>query len=424
MRLRDDDPVWERHSGRDGHRGPEWGPGDGPRAAEFYRSLAGNARLIFDLLMDHPGEQMDSEWIAAQIRGRGRDGNGGQAGHVVAGSLRVTGGLAAAAGRRFPFYWWEAEDGSASFYAMKPLVAQLFRDARQLARPGFAGAAAGADWTATEVAAIVDDYLAMLAAEAAGQRYSKTGHRRALKLRLSANRSDSAIEFKHQNISAVMIMLGLPYIRGYKPMGNFQEALSAEIQRRLQEDPALLSQMQSRPADVLPASPLQRTDPPQRAAGTREQAPVANRPGRHPDYGLLHEENTRRGAAGEQLVIDYERTWLTGHGRGDLADRVRWTAREDGDGLGYDVQSYGIDGDERYIEVKTTALGALTPFYLSSAELEFAGCHVQSYVLYRVYDVLAWPPRFFALQGNDLAQLELTPVTYRACLPAQISMRT
>ena len=103
---------------------------------------------------------------------------------------------------------------------------------------------------------------------------------------------------------------------------------------------------------------------------------------------------------------------------------MRWTAREDGDGLGYDVLSYGIDGDERYIEVKTTALGALTPFYLSSAELEFAGCHVQSYVLYRVYDVLARPPRFFALQGNDLAQLELTPVTYRACLPAQISMRT
>ena len=43
----DDDPVWERHSGRDGQRGPEWGPGDGPRASEFYRSLAGNARLIF-----------------------------------------------------------------------------------------------------------------------------------------------------------------------------------------------------------------------------------------------------------------------------------------------------------------------------------------------------------------------------------------
>ena len=104
----------------------------------------------------------------------------------------------------------------------------------------------------------------------------------------------------------------------------------------------------------------------------------------------------------EQLVVDYEHTWLREQGRSDLADRVRWTAREDGDGLGYDVLSYSIDGHERYIEVKTTALGALTPFYLSSAELEFARCHPQTYALYRVYAVLATPPRFFALPaGSD-----------------------
>ena len=103
----------------------------------------------------------------------------------------------------------------------------------------------------------------------------------------------------------------------------------------------------------------------------------------------------------------------------DVADRVRWTARDDGDGLGYDVLSYTIDGHERYIEVKTTALGALTPFYLSSAELQFARSHPQSYALYRVYAVDARPPRFFALQGNDILQLELIPVTYRACVPAE-----
>jgi hypothetical protein len=247
----------------------------------------------------------------------------------------------------------------------------------------------------------------------------KTEHRRALRQRLSANRTNSAIEYKHQNISAVMIELGLPYIRGYTPMGNRQEALAIEIQRRLQADPALLSRLQSKPTDALPASPLQRTEPPQRAAGNRERASAGNRPGRHPDYGLLQAENTKRGATGERLVVDYERTWLRGHGRGDLADRVRWTARDDGDGLGYDVLSYTIDGHERYIEVKTTALGALTPFYLSSAELQFARSHPQSYALYRVYAVDARPPRFFALQGNDILQLELIPVTYRACVPAE-----
>jgi hypothetical protein len=214
-----------------------------------------------------------------------------------------------------------------------------------------------------------------------------------------------------------MITLGLPYIRGYKPMGNFQVALSAEIQRRLQADATLLSQLQAGPTDAVPASTLQRTDPPQRGAGPRGRAHAGNRPGWHPDYGLLQEENTKRGATGEQLVVDYERIWLREQGRSDLADRVRWTARQDGDGLGYDVLTYSVDGQERYLEVKTTALGAVTPFYLSSAELEFARCHLQAYALYRVYDVLARQPRFFALQGDEILQLELTPVTYRACLP-------
>ena len=261
----------------------------------------------------------------------------------------MTGELAASAGRRLPFYWWKGKGGSSSCYAMKPVVATLFREARLQAGPGPADAEAGTDWTTAEVAATVDDYLTMLAAETAGQQYSKTEHRRALRQRLSANRTDSSVEYKYQNISAVLIMLGLPYIRGYKPEGNFQEALSAEIQRRLQADPALLRELQGGPADALPARPLQRTDPPRRVAGNRERASTGNRPGRHPDYGLLQNENTKRGATGEELVFDYERAWLREHGRDDLADHVRWTAREDGDGLGYDVLSYSIDGHERYL---------------------------------------------------------------------------
>ncbi len=81
--------------------------------------------------------------------------------------------------------------------------------------------------------------------------------------------------------------------------------------------------------------------------------------------------------------------------------------------------SYNIDGNGRYIEVKTTALGALTPFYMSSAELDFARKHPQSYAIYRVYEVLSNPPRFFVLQGDDIPELELTPVTYLARLPSQ-----
>src|SRR6185312_13649441 len=123
------------------------------------------------------------------------------------------------------------------------------------------------------------------------------------------------------------------------------------------------------------------------------------RVGRRVDYGQLQEENRCRGALGEQLVVAFEQRHLRECGHIDLADRVRWVARDDGDGLGYDILSFDIAGGERHIEVKTTALGAQTPFYISSAELEFARSHPMSFALYRVYDVLD-RPRFYVLEGD------------------------
>jgi hypothetical protein len=58
----------------------------------------------------------------------------------------------------------------------------------------------GTDWSREEVEAIIDDYLAMLAAELAGVRYNKAAHRRDLLPRL-ADRSEQSGEFKHANIS-------------------------------------------------------------------------------------------------------------------------------------------------------------------------------------------------------------------------------
>ena len=65
--LDDDDPLWEQHSGGDGHRGVEWGDGDGAIAEAFYAALPTMTRFVFDLLMDRPGERLTSDWIAAQM---------------------------------------------------------------------------------------------------------------------------------------------------------------------------------------------------------------------------------------------------------------------------------------------------------------------------------------------------------------------
>ncbi len=70
-----------------------------------------------------------------------------------------------------------------------------------------------ADWSPEEVAATVADYLVMLEHDLRGEPYNKREHNRRLQIGLRG-RSTAAIEFKHQNISAVMIALGFPYIDG------------------------------------------------------------------------------------------------------------------------------------------------------------------------------------------------------------------
>jgi hypothetical protein len=170
-------------------------------------------------------------------------------------------------------------------------------------------------------------------------------------------------------------------------------------------------------ADPKPFRTLQRTPVPAPSTPAAGHPGIRNRTGSRSDHGLLNEENSRRGKHGEELVLDYERDWLRQHGRQDLADTVRWIAREDGDGLGYDILSFNLDGRERYIEVKTTALGERTPFYISSAELDFAQRHPDRYALYRVYD-LDGEPRFFALEGDITEVLALSPVIYSARITA------
>jgi hypothetical protein len=61
-------------------------------------------------------------------------------------------------------------------------------------------------WTDEENDLIVADYFAMLADDISARRYSKAEHRRAL-LPLLNDRSEGAVEFKHQNISAVLVRL-------------------------------------------------------------------------------------------------------------------------------------------------------------------------------------------------------------------------
>ena len=61
----------------------------------------------------------------------------------------------------------------------------------------------------------------MLTLELQGVTYSKASYRGELMRSLPA-RSKGSVEYKHQNISAVLTLLGAPHIAGYKPAANFQ----------------------------------------------------------------------------------------------------------------------------------------------------------------------------------------------------------
>jgi hypothetical protein len=264
------------------------------------------------------------------------------------------------------------------------------------------------DWTEAENRAIVHDYLAMLALECAGKPYNKTEHRNALIEAMDGTRSRRSIEWKHRNISAVMLQLGLPYIRGYKPLPNIQQALLAEVRRRLDSDPGWFVELQ----------PQQQSPAEARFAAVMRQVAVPEMPpephGRKVDYGLLQEESKRVGDRGEEFVYNFEKAALEREGRADLAADVVWAAKEIGDGVGYDIQSFSPGGETRYIEVKATKLGALTPFYITSAELEFARLHQGEYMIYRVFDIDGDAPEFYVLEGDLDTMLAVEPVTYRA----------
>lgn len=272
-------------------------------------------------------------------------------------------------------------------------------------------------WSRQEVEATVADYFHMLMLELSGQSYNKSAHRKLLLQRLDG-RTDSAVERKHQNISAILIEYGVPYISGYKPLGNYQTLLREVVEERLKVD-SRLDQAAEVACSTPAASPLLSSyssllvDPPKfnhvarepEAAGTYRPVPQKR------DYLAREARNASLGLAGEEFVLNYEHYRLRSLGKEDLADRVEHVSQTKGDGLGYDILSFDTTGRERFIEVKTTAFGKETPFFVSRGELRFAKEYEDAFHLYRLFDFRR-EPKLFDLSGSLERHCNLNPVTY------------
>ncbi len=280
------------------------------------------------------------------------------------------------------------------------------------------------DWSRAEVEATVSDYLAMLEAELRGEAYSKSEHRRAL-VKLMSGRSEQSIEFKHANISAVLIELGIPYISGYKPRSNYQRLLAEVVAERLAGQRHLI-RVVAEDADkavVLTFDDLLNAlvDAPVGLSSKSKVAEPAKPPYKghlpRPAVNYLEREARNRalGSAGEEFVLRFEQARLVQAGHERLASKIVHVAKSRGDGAGYDILSFETSGAERLVEVKTTKYGRETPFFVSRNELAVSEANAERYHLYRVFELRA-KARLFTLPGAFSSTCQMEPSTYQAAV--------
>lgn len=275
--------------------------------------------------------------------------------------------------------------------------------------------APGEPWTRAEIDAVVVAYMNMLREELAGRRPNKAAVVRMLREQLTA-RSSRSIEFKLQNISAVLDENQLAWINGYKPASHYQGDLVYPTLEAFRADRGLAESVENYSAAALVAPSRRslatddvRADPPGSSGSGHRRSSVGLTVG--PTGAVRDFQNRRLGAAGEQWVIDLEREQLRRAGRRDLADRVKWVSRDEGDGAGYDVRSYRLDGSELKVEVKTTNWSARTPFYITRWEVDVSRVSADSYALYRVYG-FARDPLLYVLEGSIEEVARLEPKVY------------
>ena len=270
-------------------------------------------------------------------------------------------------------------------------------------------------WTREEVILTVTDYFDMFRMELDSIPYNKTSHRR--KLIPLLNNRDKAIEFKHQNISAILANMGLPYIKGYKPLFSYQQLLEDEVVLYLENNKSFFEREFKKFADEK-IEPLIRRINFEKVLD--KKSPVKTKTTeREPSFFpiktnyLAREQNNRQlGEKGEQLVYDYEKWRLIKAGKESLAEKVEWVSKEKGDGMGFDILSKNINGKDMFIEVKTTKLAKETPIYFSRNEWKFAQIKDKDFFLYRVFNVKEFP-QIFIKHGNYESFCKLQPQTFK-----------
>lgn len=267
----------------------------------------------------------------------------------------------------------------------------------------------GTDWTKAEVKLCVERYFDLLEKQNSHEPFVKAQVYRDLAGQIG--RTASSIEYKFQNISAVLDEMGLDWLVGLAPMRNFQELLAntiAEFENRLKTLEVVYPDK-----GFEDLASLYVEAPPERANSKASVPDYIEKLVRKFDPVERDRKNRVLGDAGEELVLEFEKRNLRSIDRPDLLDNVRWVSKIEGDGAGYDILSFDDRGEKKFIEVKTTIGGNTTPFFISRNEYDFSKRETDRFRLFRVFDFRKGA-RAFELQGPLESFVRLSTETFRA----------
>ena len=273
----------------------------------------------------------------------------------------------------------------------------------------------GKPWSPVEIDAILHSYFRMLNAQLTGAIYVKAAENRSVAEQ--TGRSRGSVEFKYANVSAALDEFGLVFVDGYKPRSNIQDALRRAVAGFVTTHPEIDVVMRryvddtSRPVPDFKWNPLPVEAPslePRDTSKARQFLP------RSIDYVEREARNRERGLAGEILVFEQEKKALAEAGRPDLAKKVEHVALTQGDGLGFDVLSFSVEGVERFLEVKTTVRGINAPFFVSRNEVEFSAFEPSAFELHRLYGYGRNRAGRYILPGSLTDSCELKATSYSA----------
>lgn len=132
--------------------------------------------------------------------------------------------------------------------------------------------------------------------------------------------------------------------------------------------------------------------------------------GRDIDFEKVASEQRELGDAGEQLVMNFEIRQLRKWGMSEKLSKVR-IARP---GEGFDVFSFDVNGNDKFIEVKTTSGDRNSRFFLTRNEVNFMREHKSNFSLYRVYNYnkAINSGKFFEIPGDMQSRLSMDPVVF------------